>query len=245
MHLMRNRLLMAALAALFLAGSAQAQVIAMRFGQGGVPFALGTGNFIGSPGGTVAIQVFLTDSDSTFRNESGVGSAGVGIHSSNTAIAQVLTTADIVNNPSLNFGVVKHVDDSAFGAATGTPNNPGNSSLQASNLGGLAPTQQNATPSVAQPDFVLIGTFTFHVPAGASGVTNLTVFDWQPTQTNNRTVAGTSGNLDARPEMFLDTARITVAGVPEPGTFALGGLATVGLAAIRRRRKSASTTTSA
>jgi hypothetical protein len=239
---MRTRLWVAALAALTLAGSAQAQVIAMRFGQNGTPRALGAGQFTVPTNGTIQIQVFLTDSDTTYRTQGGAAGAGVGIHSSNPTVAAVLTPADVTGNAAFAFPAVIHVDDATFGGATGTPNNPGNASVQNSGLTGVALTQ--GTPSVASPDFLLVGTFTFHAGPTNGTTTTLSLFDWQPGSTNNRT-ANVTTNLDTRPEMFVDTATITVGVVPEPSTLALGGLAAAGMGVIRRRRKTAATTTAA
>jgi len=246
---MRTRLWAAAFAALALAGSAQAQAITMRFGRNGLPSAApGSLILTGTPGGTVTFQVFLTDTDIQMRPPAqggtlnGVGpGTGVGVLSGNTALGNFQSTADLTQNPEFNF-------NNANGLGVGTVNANGivtggsppfpaavindSNLLQTTQLHQQVPSP--GVPTTATPDYILVGTFTLHIPAGTpGGTTQLSLFDPHGgTFVDNQ--SGSNANLDGLPGMFADTASMVVP-VPEPASFALVGLAAAGFATRRRK----------
>jgi hypothetical protein len=262
---MRTRLWAAALAALTLAGTAHAQPIGvpltMRFGVGGLPNPIPNPavplQFTAAPGGTVTFQVFIADADTYLRDPAqgnGLLNAGVGVHSSNTAVADFVSTSDLAANSEFaGFPPIFHVNDAQLTSAATTAGLPNPSSGNASIQNAAFPTrvpvhQQTTPPTTATPDYLLVGTFTIHIPATATpgSTTTLTPFDWQPgapptgslgNNFSGISTGGSTGNLDQTVTFAADSARITVTGVPEPSTVALAGLAAVGLAARRRRRQ--------
>src|SRR2546423_11244216 len=128
---MRIRLLVAALAALALTGTARAQVISMRFGSATLPNpAFGTTTLSAPAGSTINLFVYFTDSDTTVRTQGGMAAIGTGLLSSNAAVADFTGgTADVVANvppgtPGGEFSfATPHVNDATIGS-------PGRASIQ-------------------------------------------------------------------------------------------------------------------
>jgi len=109
----------------------------------------------------------------------------------------------------------------------------------------------------SDPLRLLMGTFRF---SGITGGTMVVQAVDPFTNTNNLTgpnpptlpPSGTNGEINIDPLLaqnvssaLIPTLTITVPPVPEPGTFALGGLAVAGLAVLRRRRQAAAAATAA
>jgi hypothetical protein len=227
---MRIRLWAAALAALALAGTAQAQVISMRFGSATLPNpTFGTTTLTGNVGDTINLFVYFTDADTTVRTQNGMSSIGAGVQSSNASVADFTgNKADLQPNsqfgiPTLNGPTAG--DSQAQGA--------GRASINGFNITAVQMNQQATPPTAAAPDYLLLGRFTLHILA--PGTTTLSFYDWFPGASNNQT--GTVQDLDGSPGLFTsDSGSLTVTAVPEPSTLALVGLAAVGLASRRRRR---------
>jgi len=147
--------------------------------------------------------------------------AGIKVTFDNPAVAAVLTTGDIQENPLFD-------DSELFAkAVTGTT---------AELDGAVDLSSPTVFPTVSDPDRIWLGTFTF--TGLALGSTTISVTDLDPTEFADEIITGSLNPLDA----LITPGSATLTVTPEPGSIALS-LLMIGAASVvttyrRRRRRS-------
>jgi len=177
---------------------------------------------------------FLDASSTNSRNQtfSGLGGSGVNVSSSNpNALAVQSNPPPPVTNTG-DSSVTPTAASTVWQSWTNNGSTANNIHLTVSNFSGSVTTSSTGN----SPGRILLGTYDFRVPAGATGgAVTLTASDPNP-QPGDTAYAG-NGNINLDASIGNGTQALTVTAVPEPGSMLLCGLGAVGLAAYRRRNK--------
>jgi hypothetical protein len=203
--------------ALAAAGPASAQVLTLELVNpaGNVP----PGNTVTvAPGSSFTYSAYLV-ADAAAQTQlaahSGLISSFTKVAQSNSALVALATPVAAVPTPwqqgNVGTGASPSISDSTFGT-------------------GLEPAAFGTAGSLG----ILLGTFTF-VAGSTPGSDVLTIGLKDASGGDNVAFDGTAFD----PFTHSSTTTFVVSGVPEPGTMALTGFAAAGLAAWRRRRRTA------
>jgi hypothetical protein len=170
----------------------------------------GSGFTINSVGSTVAIQVYLLQTNTGTSNTlttNGLVDGGLALQFSSTAPFTISSTSNITPNTA-QFGGTNNTSLTTSGGTT-------TATLQVhNNTPVVAPT------SGANANRILLGTFTFTGVSSGSAIT-VTAFP-DPGSANN--IDGAGNNLDG----FISQSQAAITVVPEPSTLVLTGLLAVG-----------------